>query len=224
MRDILDIITSRRSVKRFLPKFVDWEKLSRILDAARHAPSSGNLQNRKFILVMEPEKKQKLAEAAYDQQDIALAAALIVVCGEPEKAERYYGERGSIYTIEAGAAAIQNMLLEAYSLGLGSLWVGAFSDEEVRAACGVPEEVQPLAIVAIGYAAEMPEKPSKFPLESLIYFGSWRNRLKDPAKYMVDIASILERRAESVKAVVAEQAKKVSEKAQALLSSHKKEK
>ena len=221
MRDILDIITSRRSVKRFQPQFVDWEKISRILEAGRHAPSSGNLQNWKFILVMEPEKKQKIAEAAYDQHDIALAAALIVICGEAEKAERYYGEHGNIYTIENCAAAIQNMLLEAHSLGLGSLWVGAFSEEDVRAACGLPEEAQPLAIVAIGYAAETPEKPPKFPLDTLVYFGSWRNRLKDPAKYMVDIASILERRAQNMKAGAQEAAKTIAETAQKIIKERK---
>lgn len=218
MHDILDVITSRRSIKRFLPKFVDWEKLSRILEAARHAPSSGNLQNWKLILIMDPEKKQKIAEAAYEQYDIALAAALIVVCGESEKAERYYGEQGSIYTIENCAAAVQNMLLEAQSLGLGSLWVGAFSGDDVRAVCGIPEDAQPRAIVAIGYAAEVPEKPPKFPLDRQIYFGSWRNPLKDPAKYMVDIASILERRAQHAKELAQEAVKTVAGTAEKILN------
>ena len=221
MHDILDVITSRRSIKRFLPKFMDWEKLSRILDAARHAPSSGNLQNWKFILIMDPEKKQKIAEAAYEQYDMALAAALIVVCGESEKAERYYGEQGSTYTIENCAAAVQNMLLEAQSLGLGSLWVGAFSGDDVRTGCGIPEGVQPRAIVAIGYAAEVPEKPPKYPLENLLYFGSWRNKLKDPAKYMVDIASILERRAQNVKEMAQETVKTVAKTTEKLVKREK---
>src|SRR3989338_10603420 len=100
MGDVLDIIKSRRTIKNFLPKFVDWDKISRIIDAGRHAPSSGNVQNWKFIVIFEPDMKQKLAEAAYEQYEISLAGVLIIVCGEPEKTERYYGFRGeSFYTL-----------------------------------------------------------------------------------------------------------------------------
>src|SRR3989338_8621934 len=117
MGDILDLIKERRTIQQFLPKFVSWEIISKVLDAGRHAPSSGNLQNWKFIVAIESEVKHKLAEACYDQYEIALAGALIVVCAEPEKAERYYGLRGErLYSVQNCAAAIENMLLEAHSL------------------------------------------------------------------------------------------------------------
>lgn len=209
MSDILDVITSRRTIKHFFPKFVSWENIARVIDAGRHAPSSGNIQNWKFVLVYEPSKKQQIAEAAYEQYDIALAAVLIVVCGEPEKAERYYGPRGeNVYTIQNCAAAAQNMLLEAHSLGLGGAWIGAFDEELVKAACGIPEEARPQAIIAIGYPKEIPEKPPKYPLETLVYFGAWRRKMRDPAKYMHDYATILARKAgaakQAVKSVAAE--------------------
>ena len=82
--DILDLIISRRTIKHYVPKFVSWEKIARIIDAARHAPSSGNIQNWKFVVVLEPVQRQQIAQAAYEQYDISQAAALIVVCGEPE--------------------------------------------------------------------------------------------------------------------------------------------
>jgi len=87
MNDILDIIQSRRTIKQFLSQFVSWDKLSKVIEAGKHAPSSGNIQNWKFIVVYEPEQKQKIAQACHEQYDIALASALIVICGEPEKAE-----------------------------------------------------------------------------------------------------------------------------------------
>ena len=203
MADILDLIQGRRSVKKFLPKFVSWENIAKVIDAARHAPSSGNLQNWKFITLFEPGPKENLAKHCYEQYEIAAAGALIVVCGEPEKCERYYGEKGvTKFTIQNCAAAIQNMLLEAHSLGLGSCWIGAFDEEEVKLLLKIPDEVTVEAIVAIGYAKEIPEKPPKYPLETVVYFHQWRNKMRDQAKYMNDTATILGRRRESASKVV----------------------
>ncbi|MBI2151628.1 nitroreductase family protein [Candidatus Woesearchaeota archaeon] len=209
MSDILDLIKSRRTIKEFQPKFVSWENISRVLDAGRHAPSCGNLQNWKFILVYNSDQKQSLAELCYGQYEIALAWILIVVCAEPEKAERYYGSRGrNLYTVQNCAAVTQNMLLEAHSLGLGTRWVGAFDEEGVRNLLNVPAEISIQSIVALGHAKDTPEKPPKFPLEPITYFSKWRSRIKDPAKYMNDIASILARKkdaaAGAVKQVISE--------------------
>jgi len=200
MGDILDIIKSRRTIKYYLPKFISWESVSRILDAGRHAPSSGNIQNWKFIVVFEHDQKQALAKAAYEQYDIAMAGVLIVVCAEPEKGERYYGMRGErLYTVQNCAAAIQNMLLEAHSLDLGTTWIGAFDEEEVKSLCKIPPEIRPQAIIAVGYPKDVPPKPPKYPLETVVYFHRWRNKMRDPAKYMADISTILARKAGNVK-------------------------
>ncbi len=207
MGDILDLIKGRRNIKRFLPKFVSWENISKILDAARHAPSSGNIQNWKFVVVFEEEQKQALAKAAYEQYEIAMGAVLVVVCSEPEKVERYYGMRGErLYSIQNCAAAIQNMLLEAHSLGLGGTWIGAFEEDQVRELCKIPDSARPQAIIAIGHPAETPPKPPKYPLETVVYFHKWRNKMRDPAKYMNEIASILARKAGAAKNAVTEAA------------------
>ncbi len=196
MSDILELIKSRRNSTQFLPKFVSWENISRVLDAGRHAPSCGNIQNWKFIVVLKPELKQELAAASYDQYEIIQAFALIVVCAEPEKAERYYGEKGkSFYSVQNCAAAVQNMLLEAHSLGLGTRWVGAFDAEKVKELLKIPDDAEPQVIVALGYAKDIPPKPPKYPLETLVYFGAWRTKIADPAKYLNDIATILTRKA-----------------------------
>ncbi len=199
MEDILDLIKSRRTIKHFLPKFVSWENISKVIDAARHAPSCGNLQNWKFLVVLDPNLKQAVAEAAHEQYEIAMAGALIIVLGEPEKAERYYGLRGErLYTVQNCAAAVENMLLEAHSLGLGTSWIGAFDEDAIRMTFKIPENVRPQALVALGYPQEIPPKPPKYPLEAIIYFHKWRNKVRDPAKYMDDIAVILTRRREKV--------------------------
>ncbi|MBS3140497.1 nitroreductase family protein [Candidatus Woesearchaeota archaeon] len=200
MNDIIEIIKSRRTIKSFEAKFLSWEQVAKILDAGRHAPSSGNLQNWKFIAVLEPDLKTKLAEATHDQFNIAMASVLIIVCAEPEKAERYFGARGErLYTIQNCAAAIQNMLLEAHSLGLGGCWVGAFNEDKIKEICGIPAIVRPQAIVAIGYAKEVPNKPAKFPLETVVYFNKWKNKLRDPEKYSQNYSAILARKAGAAK-------------------------
>jgi len=207
--DILDTIKSRRTIKEFLTEFVDWDKISKIIDAARHAPSCGNLQNWKFVVVIETDLKRQLAEAALQQYEIINAPVLIVVCAEPEKAERYYGERGEdLYTIQNCAAAIQNMLLEAHSLGLGTRWIGAFEEEMVKSILNIPEEVKPQAIIAIGHPKETPKKPPKMPLDSLVYFNSWRNRLRDPARYMGDYSLVLQRKLHAAKEAILSSIKK----------------
>jgi len=196
MGDILELIQTRRNVKYFLPKFVSWDNVARILDAARHAPSCGNIQNWKFVVVFDPDKKHQIAEACYGQYEIVQAGILIVVCAEPEKAERYYGVRGErLYSVQNCAAAIQNMLLEAHSLGLATCWIGGFEEESVKSTLNIPEDARPQAIIAVGYAKEVPAKPPKYPLEPIVYFNGWRARLRDPAKYMVDTATILARKA-----------------------------
>jgi len=202
MGDILELIQSRRTIKEFLPKFVSWEKIANVLDAGRHAPSSGNIQNWKFIIVFDPGQKRALAEACYGQYEIAQAWVLIVVCGEPERGERYYGEKGSFYTTQNCAAAVQNMLLEAHSLGLGTRWVGGFETDIVKSMLGVPPEVSIESIVALGYAKDIPLKPPKYPLEPMSYFSRWRLRLRDPHKYMNNLAVIMSRKIEAAKSLV----------------------
>ncbi len=200
MDDIIELIKSRRTVKSFNPRYVSWENVAKILDAGRHAPSCGNLQNWKFIVILDPELKTKLAQATYEQLYIAMAGLLVVVCAEPGKAERYFGARGErLYTIQNCAAAVENMLLEAHSLGLGSSWIGAFNEEEVRAICEIPPTVRPQVIVAIGYPDVIPNKPPKYPLETVVYFNKWRNKMRDPAKYAQNYAAILARKAGTAK-------------------------
>jgi len=126
-------------------------------------------------------KRKAIAEASVQQHWMADAPIHIVVAGEPEKAERYYGTRGvRLYTIQGCAAAIENMLLTAHSLGLGSCWVGAFDEEEIRRLCNLPEHVNVQAIVTIGYADETPTAPPKYRIEHAMYFEKWWGRIEGP--------------------------------------------
>lgn len=180
-----DCMINRRSVRDFQTKEVSWEYISRIMDAGRVAPSAGNLQNWKFIVVQDEGKRQFVAEACVNQQWMARAPVQMVIVGEPEKARRFYGDRGAdLYTPQNCAAAAQNMILEATNLGLGSCWVGAFEEVALRKIFGMPEEAVPYVVLAIGYPRSKPEEPAKFPLENLCYFGGWRSKIKNPSAFL----------------------------------------
>lgn len=171
--DILELIKSRRSIRRFKSEPIPKEDLMKILEAARWAPSAGNCQPWEFIIVTKEETKHKLAMAALGQIWMTEAPVIIVVCANIPRTSWRYGERGrTLYVIQDTAAAIQNMLLTAHALGYGTCWVGAFDEEAVREILGIPDEVRPVALVPIGKPAESPTPPPRRPLEDIIH---WEN-------------------------------------------------
>jgi nitroreductase len=188
--DIIECIKTRRSVRKFLDKPVPWDNIATILDCGRLAPSAGNLQSWKFIVVEDKGPKEEIAKACVDQLWIADAPYLIVVIAETEKMKRFYDLRGErLYIVQSCAAAVQNMLLAAHSLGLGSCWVGAFDEEKIKQILGCPAETRPQAILPIGYPAENPQKPNKFPIEIVSYRRQWRGRVYDVDKLIYGIYS-----------------------------------
>ena len=119
------MIKKRCSVRRYQATPVPEEAIGQLLEAARWAPSAGNLQPWFFYVVRSQGVKECLAAAALEQRFIAQAPVVIVVCAEPERSARVYGERGRrLYCYQDTAAAVQNILLAATAMGLGTCWVG----------------------------------------------------------------------------------------------------
>jgi len=201
--DALECIKKRRSIRKFLDKPVEWDKVGKILDAGRYAPSSGNLQDWYFIVVDDKEKRKKLAEASSRQYWMADAPIHIVVCNIVHYAKMYYGLRGErLYSIQNCAAAVENMLLAATALGLGSCWVGAFDENKVCEILQIPDRARPQAIVVIGYAAEQPPEPSRKSLENVTFlnrYGENAGRIKDINYTLGDTSAIFREAAEKGK-------------------------
>ena len=182
--DTIECIATRRSIRKFLDIPVEFEKLGNILDAGRHAPSAGNLQDWKFILITDEKMRAEVAKACVEQFWIATAPIHIIVCTSPEKTKRFYGRQGEKYSIQNGAAVIQNMLLAAHAQELGSCWVGAFEDEALKRLLSIPDDVIIQGIIPIGYPDEKVPTPLRFTLENTTYIEGWGNRVKDIAAYM----------------------------------------
>ncbi len=185
--DVLEVIFTRRSVRRYRDIPVEWDKVGKILEAGRSAPSAGNLQGWKFVVITDPAKIKLLAEAALQQYWMASAKVHIIVVAQFEKARRFYGIRGErLYAVQDCAAACQNMLLAAHFLGLGACWIGAFDEDSVKRTLGVPEEARPQAIITLGYPDEEPPVPTKYKLEQVVMVERWKmgQQIKDIALTM----------------------------------------
>ena len=168
--DVFEAIMGRRSIRAFKATDVPPETVEKLIDAGRRAPSAGNIQPWEFIIVRKPEIKRKLAKAALGQSFIEQAPVVIVVCADEERSAHGYGVRGrTLYCIQDTAAAIQNIHLAAYALGLGTCWVGAFREDEAREVLKIPEGIRPVAIIPVGYAAEAPSPRSRRPLKHIIH-------------------------------------------------------
>ena len=172
--DTLACITTRRSIRKFKNVPVEWFKIGEVLYAGYSAPTAGNLQDYRFMVVTVPELRQQLAHAALEQLWMLGAPVIIVVFAEVNKTKRFYGIRGErLYSIQDCAAAVQNMLLAAHELGLGACWVGAFDEDKVRTVLGIPDYARPQAMIPIGYPSEEVPVPAKYKLESMVFFNRW---------------------------------------------------
>ncbi len=150
-------VANRRSIRSYLKQDLPEETITKLIDAARQAPSAGNIQPWEFIVARSPATKQMLAKAAYGQRALEEAAAVIVVCADEKAAEESYGTRGkTLYCLQDTAAAIENILLTAASMDLGSCWMGAFKEDEIKKVIKAPVHMRPVALIPIGVPKESP--------------------------------------------------------------------
>ncbi len=168
--EVAQAIRERRSIRLYQDRPVEKEKIVEVLEAARWAPSAGNTQTWRFFVVTGEDLRLQLARAALNQRHVAQAPVCIVVGFDMREMYYAYGDRGvDLYGIQDTAAAIQNMLLRAHDLGLGTCWVGAFDEEEVAEVMDLPATVRPVALVTLGYPDEKPSSTRK-PLDEIVFF------------------------------------------------------
>jgi nitroreductase len=172
--ELLEAIKGRRSVRAFKQQDVPEETVEKLIDAARHAPSAGNIQPWTFVIVRNLKVKKKLARAALNEAFVEEAPVVIVVCANEKRSSSGYGKRGeNLYCIQDTAAATQNILLTAYSLGLGACWVGAFNENEAKKVLRVPSGIRPVAIIPVGYPNETPSQRNKRPLSQIMRYETF---------------------------------------------------
>ena len=178
--DAIETIYKRRSIRKFQDKQVERGTITTLLKAAFAAPTAANCQPWEFIVIDEPEKlselKDKLVFARYN------APAAIVVCGNMKLAFKGPGKE---MWVQDCSAAIENILIAATSIGLGSVWIGIYPLESnvqaVKKILNIPEYVTPLGIVYIGYSAEEKEARTRFN-EKRVYWQEYEPSRKHKTK------------------------------------------
>jgi len=163
-------IETRRSIRKFTGDNIPESEVLDIIRTGLSAPSAGNRQPWRIILVTEDEKKQQLASAAFGQTFIRKAAAILAICAVPHESSERYGERGAtLYTYQDTAALTQTILLAAHIRGYGTCWIGAFDEVEVRKALNIPENMRPVSLIPIGkIAGDYPAPRSRRDLSEIL--------------------------------------------------------
>lgn len=172
--NIFDAIASRKSIVRFKKDPVDDKLIGVMLHMATHAHSAGEMQEWNFLVVRDEEKKKKLYGAAMEHSLLKEAPVIIVVCADLEKANLRFQERGEVfYSVQDTAAAAMLMAVAANALGLGIAWIGSFDEEKVKDILVLPDNLRPVAILAIGHPAEREEMRERIPFDNLTWFNSY---------------------------------------------------
>ncbi|WP_455364307.1 nitroreductase family protein [[Eubacterium] cellulosolvens] len=201
-----DFIKRRRSIRQYFPKKVELNKILKILDVAAHAPSAHNAQPWRYIIIDKPNTKRILSEAMAEEWDKDLRSdgidsklrrklttdsinlfknspVIIIACVSMKDMIKYPDEKRQsleyLLAIQSVAASIQNLLLQASIEGLGAAWYCAplFCQETVQNILGLPENIHPQALIAIGYPAEDPSPPPRFNLNEIVYYNRWGGSL-----------------------------------------------
>jgi nitroreductase len=170
-------IHQRKSIKNFKKNSPDWRDIIECIESARYAPMAGNIFTPRFILINEESKIRKLSEAS--QQDfIAKAKYLVVVCSNSEKTIEKYGKRSEIYIRQQVGAAIQNFLLKIEEKNLSTCWIGHFVEAQVRRILQIPENIQIEAMFPIGYSfsSDRKSKKLKIDFDNILYFNKYGNK------------------------------------------------
>jgi len=168
--NLIDALAARRSIRSYKEEQVSRDLILDLIKAAETAPSAGNLRARKYVVVTNTQMRKALAVSAYGQSQLETAPVLVVVCADVSRSSKRYGDRGSLYSIQDAAAATMCLLLAAYDSGLGACWNGAFDDQIVRDALNLAKDVLPVAILSIGWPAEVPRAPPARNLDEVV---SW---------------------------------------------------
>ena len=169
--DIFEAIKKRRSIRRYKDKDVEEDKLKKILDAARLAPSASNRQEWRFVIVKDNERKRYLCKAAKNQSFVEEAPVVIACCAKTDNHIMTCGQL--CYPIDV-AIAIGHITLCAVSLGIGTCWVGAFYENEVKAVLSIPEEVRVVELLTMGYPKDDAVlSKNRIALKDIVFKEEW---------------------------------------------------
>jgi len=169
--DVAEAIRKRFSVRKYKKESIDEEMLARVLESARLAPTARNLQQLRFLVVTDSATKKALVPACKDQAFVADAGALIVGCGLAPDYRMPCGQQANVLDI---SIAFSFVMLAAVEEGLGTCWLGAFDEDQLRKILGIPEGVCVPAVLTLGVQDEPAGHKSRKTADELFVRNRWR--------------------------------------------------
>ncbi len=182
----LEAIKSRRSVRKFSDTPVEPEKLQAILEAIQQAPSWANMQCWRFVVVTNQSVKERISELSYveayfatrgyknnpAQKALAEAPVVIVACADPTESGAL---RGQQYYLTDMGIATQNLMLAAHEVGLASVFVGVFNEEELGELLEIPPDIRIVGLFPLGYPqGELRAGPPRKSLDQIVHYEKWK--------------------------------------------------
>jgi nitroreductase len=168
---LIEEISQRRSIREYNNKSVEPEKLERILEAARLAPTARNQQDWKLILVKKDDIKEELVNAASPHQPFLKGAPIIIVaCAQNPAYVMRCGHPA--YLIDL-AIVLEHIALQAVREGLGTCWIGSFDESKVKSVLHIPEPVRIVELMSLGYHDHLPNARDRKPIQNLYKWDSW---------------------------------------------------
>ena len=165
-----EAIHKRYSCRSYEDKSIEPEKMNKLIEAARLAPSAKNIQDWRFVIVTDKDLKLKLAAASFEQMFFANAAAIFVACSNSAYVMRC-GQK--IAPIDV-SIALEHIALQAAELGLASCWIGSFYPDKVRELLGIPAEIEIIDLLPVGYPTDKQHSPKRLAAEEIACFERWR--------------------------------------------------
>ena len=168
--DVFEAISKRYSSRKYLEKPVEPEKINKLMEAARLAPSARNFQDWRFVVVTDPERIADLATACNNEKLITGAPMVVVACSNNSYRMRCGQMIGPIDV----SIALEHIALQAVEEGLATCWIGSFYHDKVRVVMDIPNGVEVIELMLVGYPADKMPEPKRQPLEEIVCFDKWQ--------------------------------------------------
>ncbi len=172
--EFYEVMSKRRSVRKFSEKKIAPEILERVLDAGRLAPSAVNLQPWRFVIIRSPETRRALVECTRGgkQAHLGMGDLCIVACGHEDDCYQRQGNYMKSFAIDV-AIALDHMMLAAAAEGLGTCWIGAFNEDAVKELLQIPNPWRVVGMTPLGYPAESPPFRGRKGMQEIVCHEKW---------------------------------------------------
>ena len=169
--NVFDAIKKRKSIRGYLDKPIEEEKLKRVLEAGRLAPSAKNAQDWKYVVVKDAKLRKEVAKACHNQMFVAEAPVVVVGCATMPDFRLSCGQLAGPIDV---TISMDHMTLQAVEEGLGTCWIGAFDEDKVKTILGIPDKIRIIEILPLGYPAAEGSFRGRKGSEEIFVFDKWK--------------------------------------------------